>query len=253
MVIELVPLTSITEMDAPEIFHPQRAKLLGEAMATLHGSMTWAPNDPEMIDRYPCEIPPFLDAASILSLGPFQDDGADSISRKDFLRACRSLSALEPALDQLRESWRCETLIHSDWKLANCLADPADPAAAPKIIDWESCDLGDPAWDCATLLQSYWTYWMTQPKLYDLTAIRPAAQAFWDGYCAKRGYDEAHSAAERTRAVRFAGARLIQTAWEWLDGEEQMTASAIRLLQASSNILKNPDAAEKMLFGDAAA
>jgi hypothetical protein len=53
------------------------------------------------------------------------------------------------------------------------------------------------------------------------------------------------------RAIRFAGARMLQTAFEHLDKKEQMTAQAVRLMQASLNILTRPEWAAAQLMGTA--
>jgi len=43
------------------------------------------------------------------------------------------------------------------------------------------------------------------------------------------------------RAVRFAGARMLQAAFDILDKAEQMTGHAVRLMQGSLNVLTRPD------------
>lgn len=240
LVLDLLPLTSMAGMDA--LFDCTRAKLVGEAMALVHRSMTWLPEAADLNERFPGEIPAFLDVASIVAMEPLKDDGTKSDSRKELLRVIRTHFGFGPALDRLRLTWRNETLVHGDWKLGNCLADNTDPQVQPRIVDWESPDIGDPVWDCSMLLQSYWTYWITDPATYELAMIRPAVQAFSNAY-------GLHNAA-RTRAVAFAGARLLQTAWEWLENEEQMTAPVVRLLQAAANILEDPAKAEGQLFSD---
>lgn len=45
------------------------------------------------------------------------------------------------------------TVAHGDYRLSNCMMDPAGPVAG--VLDWELCTLGDPMADLAGLL----TYW----------------------------------------------------------------------------------------------
>ncbi len=45
------------------------------------------------------------------------------------------------------------TIAHGDYRLSNCMMDPAGPVAA--VLDWELCTLGDPMADLAGLL-GYW-------------------------------------------------------------------------------------------------
>lgn len=47
-------------------------------------------------------------------------------------------------------------LVHNDFKLDNVMVDPADPARAVAVFDWDMCTLGDPLLDLGTLL-GYWT------------------------------------------------------------------------------------------------
>lgn len=45
------------------------------------------------------------------------------------------------------------TIAHGDYRLSNCMMDPAGPVAG--VLDWELCTLGDPMADLAGLL-GYW-------------------------------------------------------------------------------------------------
>jgi hypothetical protein len=76
--------------------------------------------------------------------------------------------------------------------------------------------------------------------------IQPALRAFLDAYAQSRGWDLAKFAA---RAIRFAGARMLQTAFENLDKAEEMTGEAVRLMQGSLNIFTRPDWAAEQLIG----
>jgi len=49
--------------------------------------------------------------------------------------------------------------------------------------------------------------------------------------------------------VRFAGARMLQTAFETLDKVEEMTGEAVRLMQGSLNVFTRPDWAAEQLIG----
>jgi thiamine kinase-like enzyme len=107
-------------------------------------------------------------------------------------------------------------------------------------VDWEFAAWGDPAWDLATLLQSYWNFWVLWPSRYRIEDIQPALRAALVGYAR-------HDIADR--AVRLAGARMLQTAFERLDKAEQMTAEAVRLMQGSLHILTRPEWAAEQLVG----
>ena len=108
-------------------------------------------------------------------------------------------------------------------------------------VDWELAGWGDPVWDVATLMQSYWTLWLGDPEEHPIEAIKPALGAFLEGYGA--------TAELRARAMRFAAARMLQTAWESLQKARRMSELAVLLTQASLNILARPEWAAGELLG----
>ncbi|MET0449656.1 MAG: phosphotransferase, partial [Aeromicrobium sp.] len=46
-------------------------------------------------------------------------------------------------------------IVHGDYRLDNCLMDPADPSRVAAVLDWEMSTLGDPMTDLGMLL-FYW-------------------------------------------------------------------------------------------------
>ena len=114
------------------------------------------------------------------------------------------------------------------------------------MVDWEFVAWGDSIGDVATLLQSYWNFWVRSPAEYPIETIQPALRALLDTYARARGREPVKFTA---RAIRFAGARMLQTVFETLDKAEEITGPAVRLLQASLNILTRPDWAVEQLLG----
>jgi hypothetical protein len=84
------------------------------------------------------------------------------------------------------------------------------------------------------------------PAQYSLEQIRPALWAFLEGYAEADGRDPDEIA---SRAMPYAAARMLQTAYEAVDQEEKLNAAAVCLLQASLNILKRPQWALGEILG----
>jgi aminoglycoside phosphotransferase len=163
------------------------------------------------------------------------DPDAEGAANAELLRVVKREAAFGRALDALMEQWRADTLIHGDMRLDNCLIS-ADGAV--KFIDWEMAGWGDPLWDVAGLVQDYLMLWVLGDR--PVAEVAPAIRAFWNAYGAERD--------TRERAMGYAAARMIQSACEYQRKGKQMTAPAIRLLQASRNILTAPSEAIRVFF-----
>jgi Ser/Thr protein kinase RdoA (MazF antagonist) len=229
LILEYLP-EHVELYDLPDRFAPEIAQLAGEAMGAFHRAM----QSKEHRTMFHAEVP------WPLSMHETQEEdlAEEAPGRREFLRAVRRYPEFGLELDKLRAEWRADTVIQGDWKLDNCLISPARDRL--RVVDWEFAGWGDPAWDLATLLQSYWNFWVLWPSRYRLEEIQPALRAALIGY-ARPDIAE--------RAIRFAGARMLQTAFERLDKAEQMTAEAVRLMQASLNILARPEWAREQLVG----
>jgi len=187
-------------------------------------------------------------------------------------RIIQSEAGLGAALDNLRQMWRHETLIHGDIKSDNILVGaPRDRHEAQEdavwIVDWEFVQIGDPAWDLASAIHDFLIFWTSsmplEPDLsaeamidqarYPLSALRPAIRAFWHGYREAAGLgapgNEPESQALLRRAVAFSAARLIMAAHELSLEQEELPAQAVILLQLGANILADPESGQVQLYG----
>ena len=231
LIIEYLP--GHTELyDLADRFAPNLARLAAHSMGEFHRAM----RSQEHLQWFPEEIP--------WQLSMHRTEEADmvelSAARRELLHTIQRYPEFGAALDSLRGEWSSTTVIQGDWKLDNCLVSRERDRI--RLVDWEFACWGDPAWDLATLLQSYWNFWVTEPESHSIEDIRPALRAAVEGY----GDDQTSS-----KALRFAGARMLQTAFEHLEKAERMTPAAIRLLQGSLHILSRPDWALEQLTGAA--
>jgi len=207
-------------------FSVEFAKSVGESLRQWHRDTS----DANLFEDFHGS-PPW-----VLSLHRSNDENVKP-ANAELRRILKRDAAFGRALDELREQWRPAALIHGDMKWGNCLI--ASDTALPRFIDWEMAVWGDPLWDAAGILQEYLGAWARLGRPYE--EIAPPIQAFW------KAYGEDYETFPK--AVRYAAARMIQTAYEIQKDEENMTAPAVRLLQAAFNILTTSGEAVAIYFG----
>ena len=158
-------------------------------------------------------------------------------------------------LAELRAGWAVETLIHGDIKWDNFLV---LPGGGVLLVDWELADFGDPSWDAGSVLQGFLTSWVTSIQAppgaavdfaqLPLPRLRPAIRAFWRAYVEALGVGPAEADRRLDRAVRYGAARMVQTAYEYLQLASEIAGPAVWLLQVSQNLLKDPRRGTVELF-----
>ena len=123
-----------------------------------------------------------------------------------------------------------------------------------KIVDWELADIGDRRWDVGAILQAYLSFWIMSIPVnsemspaqfvelaqYPLEDMQPAIRAFWKAYLETLQLEGPEAAQLLETCVQYGAARMIQTAYEYMQFSPQITPSALYLLQVSLNILKSP-------------
>ena len=169
-------------------------------------------------------------------------------------------------LDELRQDWRGEALIHYDGKWDNwlVLAEPAPRRTTRlKMVDWEFAGLGDPCWDIGTVFMDYLSFWLLSIPItgeapperfmelsrYPLERMQPALRAFWQAYVQHVSLDATTSYHWLLRAVKYGAARLVQIGFEQMQTSMQLTGPIVCLLQLSLNILRRPHEAAVYLLG----
>ncbi len=221
--------------DAPDRFAPETGRLCGEVMGNFHREMASG----EMASVFAGSIPWSLSMHEALDQTTEASEG-----QNELIRLVKTYPEFARGLDRLRAEWREDTVTHGDWKLENCLIG-ADRSRL-RVIDWEFVSWGDSIWDVSALLQSYWNLWIRWPGEFAIEAIQPALRAFLSAYAESRGWEPAEFAA---RAIRFAGARMLQTAFETLEEGEEITSEAVRLMQGSLHVFTRPEWAAEQLIG----
>jgi aminoglycoside phosphotransferase (APT) family kinase protein len=231
------------------------AAALGRALAALHGV---APDDEALRDDAPWVLSlhrPPLDALRYLS--------AASI---DLIAVIQEDERFAHGLDDLRDGWRVEALVHRDVKWANCIAHA--PHAGGRrtritLVDWEMAGWGDPALDVGSAFGEFLGH-APPPLVTEGSADpappgerarqrahspQPAVAAFWRAYVRARGLDERAAPRLLVRAVRYGAARLVQSAYEDTQETAHMTAASADSLQVAREMLLAPRAAAAGLLG----
>jgi Ser/Thr protein kinase RdoA (MazF antagonist) len=189
-----------------------------------------------------------------------------SAANAQLLNIIQSYPEFQRTLDELRQEWRADRLIHGDVKWDNCVVYPAgsgNGALALKVVDWELADIGDARWDLGALLQAYIAFWVFSMRIsgdmppaqyadtaqYPIERMQPSIRALWQGYIAARGLDRLAAADLLTISMKFGAARMIQSAYEAIQFSPQISPHALCLLQVSFNILREPREAVITLLG----
>jgi thiamine kinase-like enzyme len=241
----------------------QVAQLLGECLAGYHATAQRMP--PELVDRklFPCDLPWVMNMRDVgyPVLQHYGPVGTQLAS------AMQQFPGFLDRLATLRPLWKIDSLTHGDMKWDNCML-PVNGSAesgAPgelRIIDWELVDLGDGAWDVATVFKEFVMIWLlaatnavpayASPSV-SLEAMQSAIRAFWNAYALKRGFNAAGRALYLDRSIRFCSARLTVAVLEYLYASPQMTSLMMTMLQLASNILQAHEWARTAVFGFEAA
>lgn len=242
-------------------FSAQIAASVGNALGLLHGES----GAQQITDgSIRVHVPPGVLSIHRPDLGTLRDISGANLEVIKIIQQSPDLCRL---LDELRQQWRVEALIHFDFKWDNCLVSSsrAEPAGKTrlKIVDWELAGLGDPAWDVGSVFAAYLGFWLfaipvtgeTPPDRflhltpYPLERMQPALRSFWRSYVRRLELDAIAADERLLRAVRYGAARLAQTSYEQMHMGQQLTANVVCSLQLSLNILQRPKDAVVHLLG----
>jgi Ser/Thr protein kinase RdoA (MazF antagonist) len=243
-------------------FPTRLASELGSGLGTLHRATRFLA-DARPDARSVSPVRPWVCGLPSPELGLLRE--ASAINLK-LIRMLQKEPAFAREFAELSSEWRTESLIHGDVKLDNCLtyrARPKNGTRGLKLVDWEFAGLGDPRWDVASVFSGYLALWvfsipMPRPERPDLkagdaqfplTTIKSTLRSFFESYVDAAALSPATIPAWLQTAVRMAGARLVQSAYEYAAGASELFAPVLTLLQLALNVLKRPERAAADLLG----
>ncbi|NJM73361.1 MAG: aminoglycoside phosphotransferase family protein [Scytonema sp. RU_4_4] len=204
-------------------------------------------------------------AQGIGSIGPeiFGNVPTDALK---FYVLYQCYESLEAAIAELAYEWNpcCLThndlrleniLVHSRWeRLDNCLV---------KLIDWEACSWGDPAFDLGTLVASYLTIWLENLVVdstieleeslllaaIPLEHLQHSILALILGYLDTFPRILEHCCEFVQRVIQFAGLVLIHRIQEKINFEKSFDNSGILMLDFAKVLLTRPQESVLTVFG----
>ncbi|MBD2436076.1 aminoglycoside phosphotransferase family protein [Nostoc sp. FACHB-110] len=244
------------------------ATAIGTTIASLHRATfqrreyrDFMLTAPEGMFRYHFYNP----AQGIESLTP-EIFGAVPEEALQFYTFYQRYESLESAIADLAYEWQpcCLThndlqlnniLLHSRWdKLDNCLV---------KLIDWEACAWGDPAFDLGTLIASYLNIWLSslvvdpildleeslQLAITPLEIIQPSLLALIQAYFQEFPAILEHRQDFIARVIQFAGLGLIHQLQAKIQFQQQFDNADMYALQVAQDLLTTPDKSVATIFG----
>ena len=179
------------------------------------------------------------------------------------------------AIAELGESFCADCLTHNDLKLNNILVPDdwqqvkegkdldIDNIVQLRLIDWERCGWGDPAFDLGSLISSYLVIWLNslvvgksiaieealRMAMTPLEELQPSMTALIRSYLA--GFPEIlkyHPDFLR-RVLQFAGLSLIVKIQAILQHQKSFNNTGICMLQVAKTLLCHPEASISTIFG----
>jgi thiamine kinase-like enzyme len=183
-----------------------------------------------------------------------------------FYTLCQCYESLESAIADLAYEWNpcCLThndlnlkniLVHSRWQqLDNCLI---------RLIDWEACSWGDPAFDLGTILASYLQIWLSslvvdsslelEESLHlavtPLEVLQPSILALIRSYLNAFPMILSYRRDLILRVVQFAGLALIHQIQDKIKCRKDFDNIHLCVLQVAKNLLTMPEQGVLTVFG----
>ncbi|MEH2146609.1 phosphotransferase family protein [Nostoc sp.] len=251
-----------------EIFPQEIASAIGTTLAGLHRATynrreyrDFMATAPQGEFRYGFYNP----AQGIGSIGP-EIFGTVPTDALKFYLLYQQYESLSSAIADLAYSWNPCCLTHNDLKLNNILVhsrwEQLDNCLV-RLIDWEACSWGDPAFDLGTLLASYLGIWLkslvVDPTieleeslhlaLTPIEILQPSIIALIRAYVNAFPMILEYRSDFILRVIQFAGLALIHQIEEMITCRKYFNNTEICILQVAKSLLTMPEPAVMTIFG----
>ncbi len=224
------------------------ARRLGECLGDYHNQLSRTLTGVTNTAIFPRQVPWIL-SADRRNSGPFKKLTSGTAELLDLVDRT---PVLFEGLRKISDAWNADTLIHGDMRLSNIvLGEVSSGEPAVLLVDWELCDIGDKRWDLGALTQAFLSFAVaSQSPGLRTTALKhdtwlsekflriPAA--FWAGYCSSTCISRADRPWFVSECLEFAAARLIQSAYEYLQLAPAFSCGAQAMIQLSLEVFRSP-------------
>ncbi|MBE9201985.1 MULTISPECIES: aminoglycoside phosphotransferase family protein [unclassified Nodularia (in: cyanobacteria)] len=251
-----------------DIFPPEIASAIGTTVAGLHRATfqhreyrNFMATAPEGQFRYSFYNP----AQGVDSISP-EIFGTVPTEALKFYLLYQRYESLESAIADLAYEWQPCCLTHNDLNLNNILIhsrwDQLDNCLI-KLIDWEACGWGDPAFDLGTLIASYLGIWLSslvvdhtielEESLHlamtPLEVLQPSLLALIRAYLNAFPMILEYQSDFIVRVIKFTGLALINQIQATIKHRKYFGNTDICMLQIAKNLLTIPEQSVLSIFG----
>ncbi|MFN9402729.1 MAG: phosphotransferase [Dolichospermum sp.] len=173
---------------------------------------------------------------------------------------------LESAIADLAYQWQPCCLTHNDLQLNNILIHSRwqqSDNCLIRLIDWEACGWGDPAFDLGTLLASYLSIWLSSLivdstleleeslnlAMIPLEVLQPSLLALIRAYLHAFPSILEHHQDFIVRVIKFAGLALIQQIQNIIQCQKSFDNRDLCKLEIAKNLLTIPEQSVLTILG----
>ena len=251
-------------------FPPEIASTIGHLLATVHRNTFEQESHRQFFDseensQVGNQVPRLIKGLERIKPEIFSSIPADGIK---FFALYQKYDSLGQAIAELGNAFTPSCLTHNDLKLNNILLhtdwqQPKDSVV--RLIDWERCSWGDPAFDLGTLIASYIQIWLgslviskslsieesLNLAMTPLQQIQPSIAALTKAYLKTFSEILEHRPDFLLSVVQFAGFGLIQQIQAMIQYQKSFDNTGIAMLQVAKSLLCRPERSLPTVFGEA--
>jgi hypothetical protein len=187
-----------------------------------------------------------------------------------FFSLYQRYESLNAAVTELINSSLCCCITHNDLKLSNMLLSHSweqqalsdNQKSCIRLIDWERCDWGDPAFDLGTVVANYLLIWLdtliVDPSItieeslslatVPLSSIRPSLVELIQSYLTHFPEVLTRYPGFVQRVVQYAGLFLLERILSTIDYNKYFGNQSICMLQVAKSLLCRPQSAIVTIF-----